>query len=103
MGRTERAFVLGSIAVLLALTALGAAAASDAADGATSPSSLSASPVAFAERQAGQGPGLHGEGKFGHAVELMLLVAACGIVVAFYSAKDAGRGGKRVLMRIRRR
>jgi hypothetical protein len=33
----------------------------------------------------------------------MVLVAACGILVALYSALDAGRRGKRVLMRIRRR
>jgi hypothetical protein len=36
-------------------------------------------------------------------VELMILAITCGLVVAFYSAADGGRSGKRVLMRIRRR
>jgi hypothetical protein len=107
MGRTERrVLALGSIAFLLAFTAVGAAAAPAASDGITPPSSYpSASPAAFAEREAGQDQtsGSRAEGSLGHAVELMVLVAACGIVVALYSAMEAGRGGTRVLMRIRRR
>jgi hypothetical protein len=106
MGCTERrVLALGSIAFLLALTAVGAVAVPAAADGITPPSSYpSASPAAFAERAAQtQTPGPRATGSLGHAVELMVLVAACGIVVALYSALDAGRGDKRVLMRIRRR
>ena len=108
MGRTERrVLVLGSIVFLLALTAIGGAAAPAALDGVTPPSSSpSASPAAFAERAAGgqgHGPALRAEGSFRNAIELMVLVATCGIVVAFYSAAGSGQGEKRVLMRIRRR
>jgi hypothetical protein len=102
----RRVLALGSIAVLLAFTVVGAAAAPAASDGIAPPSSYpSASPVAFAEREAGQArtSGERAGGSVGHAVELMVLVAACGILVALYSALDAGRRGKRVLMRIRRR
>jgi hypothetical protein len=108
MGRTERrVFVLGSIACLLALSAAAGAAAPAARDGDTPPSSpLAGSPVAFAEQAAGgpgHSPALRAEGSFRNAIELMVLVATCGIVVAFFSAGDGGQRGKRVLMRIRRR
>lgn len=107
MGCTERrVLALGSIVFLLASTAVGAAAAPAASDGTTPPSAYpSASPAEFAERAAGQAqtPGPRAAGSLGHAVELMVLVAACGIVVALYSAMDAGRSGKRVLMRTHRR
>ena len=106
MGCTERrVLALVSIAFLLALTVVGAAAAPAASDGVSRPSEYpSASPAAFAERAAQtQSGGPRAAGSFGHAVELMVLVATCGIVVALYSAMDAGRGGKRVLMRTHRR
>jgi hypothetical protein len=106
MGRTaHRFFGLGSVAFLLALTAAGAVAAPAVPDDSPPPSYPSALPAAFAERAVGQGqtPGPREAGSLGHAVELMLLVATCGIVVALYSAMDAGRSRKRVLMRTRRR
>jgi hypothetical protein len=104
MGCTERrVLTLGLIAFVFALSTVGAAAAPDASAGKTQPSPYpSASPAAFAER-ATQTSDSRAAGSFGHAVELMVLVATCGIVVALYSALDAGRGDKRVLMRIRRR
>jgi hypothetical protein len=107
MGRTERQrFVLGSVVFLLALSGFadgGALAASDAVG--EPPSSLDGSPVAFAERVTGgqdHGPGSKAGGSFRTAIELIVLVAVCGIAVAFYSASD-GRGGRRVLTRTRRR
>jgi hypothetical protein len=103
MGRTEqRPFVVGSIACLLALSAVAGAVASDVPDAAPpDPSSLPASAVAFAERATDAGH--EAPASFRNVVELMILVATCGIVVAFYSASSGGQGRKRVLMRIRRR
>ncbi|HEU4368090.1 MAG TPA: hypothetical protein VFV05_07690 [Methylomirabilota bacterium] len=106
MGCTERrALVLGSIVFLLALAA---------AEGAESPAALDppspspVSPAAFAERAAGGGRGrdsaaVKGEASFRNALELIVLAATCGIAVACYSALVSGRGGKRLLMRGRRR
>ena len=107
MERTERVLVAGSIACLLALSAL-AGVASCAVPGEMPPvsSPRHESPGAFAERASGpreDASGFRGIASFRNAVELLILVAACGLVVAFYSASTGGQGGKRVLMRIRRR
>jgi hypothetical protein len=106
-GTERRVLVVGTIACLLALSALAGAASSAAVDGAPPDSSpLPGSPAAFAERASGardDGPAAHGQASFRNALELMILVATCGIVVAFYSAFSGGQGRKRVLMRIRRR
>jgi hypothetical protein len=101
MRRTERrVLVLGSIVFLLTLTAVGGAAAPAVLDGAPSPPSpVPGSLAAFAERAVGG----RTEASFRNAIELMVLVAACGIAVALYSASGGGQSGKRVPMRIRRR
>jgi hypothetical protein len=108
MQRTEqRVLVVASIVCLLGLSAAAAGAAPAVPDGATAaPSRLPESPAAFAEQAAGSHghqPALRAEGSLRNAVELMVLAITCGLVVAFYSAADGGRSGKRVLMRIRRR
>jgi len=114
MERTERrVLVLGSVMFLLALGAVGSARPSAALDGVEPPPPLAASPAAFAESPAafarraagesGHGPALKAEGSFRNAIELIVLALTCGIVVAFYSASSSRQGGKRVLMRIRRR
>ena len=115
MRRTERrVLVLGSVVFLLALSAVGSAAPSAELDGATPPPpALAASPAAFAESPAafarraaggsGHRPALKAEGSFRNAIELIVLALTCGIVVAFYSASSSRQGGKRVLMRMRRR
>jgi hypothetical protein len=104
-GTERRVLVVGTIACLLALSAVAGAASSAGVDAAPPVSSPQpGSPVAFAERATGardDGPGL--PSSFRSAVELMILVTTCGIVVAFYSAFSGGQGRKRVLMRIRRR
>jgi hypothetical protein len=98
--------VAGSIAFLIALSAAAGAAAPAVPDEGRVPSSLHpGSPAAFAERAVGDredGPARAGS-SFRHAVELMILVVACGLVVAFCSASSSEQGGRRVLTRIRRR
>ena len=106
MTRTERrGLVLGSIACLLAVSALAGAVSAASLDAAPpEPVSPPASLAAFAERAgapADQGPAR--ATSFRDTVELIILVATCGIVVAFYSASSGGQGRKRVLTRIRRR
>jgi hypothetical protein len=108
MRRTaRRVFAVGSIALLFALTAAASAEPPAASDGRTPPSSpVPASAAAFAERAAGgsgRRPAPKSYGSVRTAVELMVLVATCGIVVAVYAAWAGGQRGKRVLMRIRRR
>ena len=106
-GTERRVLVVGTIACLLALNAVAGAARSDGVAAARPDSSLlPGSPVAFAERASGardDGPALQSQASFRNAIELMILVATCGIVVAFYSAFSGGQRRKRVLMRIRRR
>jgi hypothetical protein len=87
MAGTERwAQLSGSLALLLVLTAGAAKPASAASDGASS-SLAAASPAAFAERIAGRSTsaGL-GETSIIAAIELIVLAAACGVAVAYYSA-----------------
>jgi hypothetical protein len=107
MGRTERwVLVLGAIVLVLALSAASGAAAPVALDASRVSSPVSGSATAFAERAVGSGghnPALRTEGSLRNAVELMVLVITCGVVVAFYSFARAGHGDKRVLMRTRRR
>jgi hypothetical protein len=100
MRRTERrVLVLGAIVFLLGLTAIGAAAAAAGLDGSSpAPSLVPGSPAAFAERAVGGNTP-----SFRNTIELMVLVAACGLAAAVYSASGGGQSGKRVLMRIRRR
>ena len=106
-GTERRVLVVGTIACLLALSAVAGAASSAGVDVAPPVSSPQpGSPVAFAERASGardDGQALYSQASFRNAIELMILVATCGIVVAFYSAFSGGQGRKRVLMRIRRR
>ena len=110
-GTERRVLVVGTIACLLALSAVAGAASSAGVDVAPpvsspQPSPQPGSPVAFAERASGardDGQALYSQASFRNAIELMILVATCGIVVAFYSAFSGGQGRKRVLMRIRRR
>jgi hypothetical protein len=108
MGRTERrAFVAGSIVLLLALSAVTGVAAPVASGGPNEPTStLSGSPAAFAERITaahGQGVGGRGTGSLQIAIELIVLAATCAIGVAFYSSMSALRDGTRVPSGIRRR
>ena len=106
MAGTERVLVTGSIACLLALSAVAGVASSAGLDEVPPvASSRLESPAAFAERASArpEAPAARAVASFRNTVELMLLVAACGIAVALYSAFSGGQGGKRVLMRIRRR
>jgi hypothetical protein len=109
MGRTERwGLVVGSIALLLALSAPSAGATPVASDGpaAASSSTLSGSPAEFAERITS----LHEQhvsarigGSLQDAIELIVLAAVCAVGVAYYSSASAERDGARVPARIRRR
>ena len=106
MGRTERRFLVAtSIVVLLAASAAAGAAAPAASDAATErPSSLSASPVAFAERVIARSDHAgRGAGSWQNAIELIALAGTCAIAVAFYSAATAQRTDTHVPVRIRRR
>ncbi len=106
MGRTERRFLVSaSIAFLLALSAATGAAAPAALDDTTErSSSLSASPVAFAERvTAGSRHTGRGTESWQNAIELIALAGTCAIAVAFYSAATAPRPDTPVPVRVRRR
>ena len=109
MGCTERrVLVLGSIVFLLALAAAEGVEPPAARNGAPRPPSPPppVSPAVFAERAAGggrDGVAVKGEASFRNALELIILAATCGIAAACYSAFVSGQGGKRLLMRIRRR
>ena len=108
MGRTERrAFVAGSIVLLLALSVVAGVAAPVLSGGPSEPSSaLSGSPAAFAERVTatqGQGAGGNGSGSLLRAIELIVLAVACAIGVPFFSSMPGLGKGTRVPARIRRR
>jgi len=107
MGYTEGRFlVAASIAVLLALDAgPGTAASAAPGDAATPQSSVSASPVTFAERRAGdERPARpRGADSWRDALELIALAGTCAIAVAFYSAATARRTDTRAGRRGRRR
>jgi hypothetical protein len=109
MGRTERRFlVAAAIVFLLAASVASGTAAPTAFDGASESeqSSLSASPVTFAERiTAGNARTAGGReaGSWQDAIELIALAGICAIAVAFYSAATAQRTDTRVPVRVRRR
>ena len=108
MGRTERrVLVAGSIVLLLAVSAATGGAAPVASGGSVEPSAtLFEPPAAFAERVTAthrQGPGGRGTASLQSAIELIVLVAACAIGVAFYSSAAAPSEGTRVPAPIRRR
>ena len=105
MRRTERRFlVAASIGSLLALAATSGAAVPAASGGAVAvSSSLSASPVAFAERAIARDAltSSRRAGTWHDAIELLALAGTCAIAVAFYSAATARRTDTRA--RTRRR
>lgn len=106
MGHTERRFlVAASIAVLLPLIAVpGAATPAGSSDAAAPPSSVSASPAAFAERFiADDRPTASRAASWQNALELLVLAGICAVAVAFYSAATARRSDTRMPVRVRRR
>jgi hypothetical protein len=106
MGRTERcSLVAASIVVLIAVSAVvGAAAPVSGGGPGHGPSTLSGSPVAFAEAvTARHAPAIGWRESLHDAIGLIVLATACALGVAFYSTAPGERESAPVPVRVRRR